>query len=159
MKFNGLHLSKKYIPSAKTLYAEDLFYFQLLVWKFTKLLTSFCNHKVIFHDATCLYYFSSNITYFWQKYSIKVEIFRFLTIRVKIHQISRVIFQAKSKFFSKFGSRFSVMTDNSSVRFHLKLYVILTKGIHKVQIFRHSTARMKINQIPCHFSSQESVST
>ena len=119
----------------------------------------FWNHKVIFHDATRMYYFSSNIIYFWQKYSIRVQIFRFLTIRVKIHQIFLVIFQAKSEFFSKFGSLFSVMTDNSFVLFHLKLYMILTKGIHQVQIFRLSTARMKINQIPCHFSSHDSVFT
>ena len=45
--------------------------------------------------------FSSNITYFWQKYPIKVQIFTFSTARVKIHQISYVIFQTKSEFFFK----------------------------------------------------------
>ena len=45
--------------------------------------------------------FSSNFTYFWQKYPIKVQIFRFFTARVKIHQISHVIFQTKSEFFFK----------------------------------------------------------
>ena len=56
---------------------------------------------VIFHDTTRLYYFSSNITYFWQKYPIKVQIFRFSTARVKIHQISHVIFQTKNEFLFK----------------------------------------------------------
>ena len=55
----------------------------------------------IFHDTTRLYYFSSNITYFWQKYSIEVQIFRFSTARVKIHQISHVIFQIKNEFLLK----------------------------------------------------------
>ena len=34
-----------------------------------------------------------------------------------------------------------------------------TKGTHQVQIFRLSTARMKSNKIPCHFSSHKSVFT
>ena len=46
---------------------------------------------------TRLYYFSSNVTYFWQKYPIKVQIFRFFTAQVKILQISHAIFQTKSK--------------------------------------------------------------
>ena len=56
---------------------------------------------VTFHDTTRLYYFSSNIKYFWQKYPIKVQIFRFSTARVKIHQISHVIFQTKNEFLFK----------------------------------------------------------
>ena len=55
-----------------------------------------------FHDTTRLYHFSSNVTYFWQKYPIKVEIFRLFTAQVKIYQISHVIFQTKSEFFFKF---------------------------------------------------------
>ena len=60
-------------------------------------------------------------------------------------------------FSSKCGSLFSVMRDNFSVLFHLKLYMLSTKGTHQVQIFRLSTARIKINQIPFHFLSLESV--
>ena len=66
-------------------------------------------------------------------------------------------FKQKMSFSSKCGSLFSVMRDNSSVLFHLKLYMLSTKGTHQVQIFRLSTARIKINQSPCHFSSHESV--
>ena len=47
-----------------------------------------------------------------------------------------------------FVSLFSVMKDNSSLLFHLKLYMLSTKGTHQVQIFRFSTAHIKINQIP-----------
>ena len=51
------------------------------------------------------------------------------------------------------------MRDNSSILFHLKLYMLSTKGTHQVQLFRLSTARMKINRISCHFASHKSVFT
>ena len=89
---------------------------------------------------------------------------------VKIHQTPYFIFcdtifhcpnsnssNFSCHFSSKCGSLFSVMRDNCSVLFHLKLYMLSTKGTHQMQIFRLSTARIKINQIPCHFSSHESV--
>ena len=66
-------------------------------------------------------------------------------------------FKQKVSFSSKCGSLFSVMRDNSSVLFHLQLYMLSTKGTHQEQIFRLSTAHIKINQIPCHFSSHKSV--
>ena len=40
-------------------------------------------------------------TYFLQKWPMKEQIFRLSTARVKVHQISHVIFQTKSMFFSK----------------------------------------------------------
>ena len=60
---------------------------------------------------------------------------------------------------SNFASLSNVMRDNSSALFHLKLYMLSTKGTHQVQIFRFSAACMKINQIPFYFSSHESVFT
>ena len=59
------------------------------------------SHQIPFHDTTRLHYFNSNITYLWQKYYIKVQIFRFLTAGIKIRQISPVIFQTKSESFFK----------------------------------------------------------
>ena len=70
-------------------------------------------NNVIFHNTTRLHYFSSNITYFWQKYPIKAQTFRFFAAPVKMHEISQVIFQTKSESW-KFGSLFSFMRDNSS---------------------------------------------
>ena len=58
--------------------------------------------EVIFHDRTRLYHFSSNVTYFWQKYPIKVKTLWLFTAQVKTHQISCVIYQTKSDFFFKF---------------------------------------------------------
>ena len=45
-------------------------------------------------------------------------------------------FKQKVSFSSKFGSLFSVMRDNSSVLFYLKLYMILTKGVHQSAKFQ-----------------------
>ena len=61
----------------------------------------------------------------------------------------------RASFSSSFASLSTVMRDNSFVLFRLKLNMLSTKGTHQVQIFRLSTARIKINQIPCHFSSQK----
>ena len=44
-------------------------------------------------------FFGSNITYFLQMQSIKVEIFRLASASIKIHQICQVIFEAKNQFF------------------------------------------------------------
>ena len=70
------------------------------------------------------YFFCSNIIYLQQKQPMKVQIFRLSIARVKVHKFSHVIFQTKSQFSSKFGSFFSVMRDNSSVLFQLKLYPV-----------------------------------
>ena len=91
---------QKHILLAKT-YTEDLsnITFNYLCENSPNSIYYFWNHKSFF--MTHLYYFSSNITYFSQKYPIKVQIFRFSTAWVKIHQISYVIFQTKSEFFFK----------------------------------------------------------
>ena len=41
----------------------------------------------------------------------------------------------RASFSSNFASLSTVMRDNSSVLFHLKLYMVSTKGTHQVQIF------------------------
>ena len=67
----------------------------------SSLYMSFLKQYVIFHNTTRLHYFSSNITYFWQKYPIKAQTFRFFAAPVKMHEISQVIFQTKSESFLK----------------------------------------------------------
>ena len=93
---------KKYIPSVKTLYTVDLskITFNYLCVDLPNYLCHFWNHKSFF-TTQLLCIFISNITYFLQKYPIKVQIFRLSTARVKVHQISHVIFQIKSQFFFK----------------------------------------------------------
>ena len=96
LKFDGLLLSKKYIPSAKTLYTEDL------------------------SNITFNYLCENSPSDFLRKYPIKAQIFKFFTARVKVHQIPHGIFKQKVSFSSKFGSFFSIMTDISSVIFRRK---------------------------------------
>ena len=65
-------------------------------------------------------------------------IFRLFTAQVKVHQIPHVIFKQKVSFSSKFGSFFSVMSDNSSAHFRLKLYVLLVKAVDQSANFQTS---------------------
>ena len=126
-------------------------YFQLLVRKFTKLLMSFFTTQLVcIIVAQTLHNFDKNIP-------SKCKFSDFPLPELKFIKFLMSFFKQKVSFSSKCGSLLSVMRENSSVLFHLKLYMLSTKGTHQVQIFRLSTARIKINQIPCHFSSHESV--
>ena len=110
-----INLSKKYIPSAKTLYTEDLTFNYLCENS-----PNYLCHYIIFLDTTPLYFFSSNTTYSLQKQPIRVQIFRLSAARVKVHLIPHVIFKQKVSFSSNSASLFSVMRhNNSSVLFHL----------------------------------------
>ena len=53
----------------------------------------------------------------WTKRTRRSEIVRLLSDWMKIHQIGYLIFETASQFPLNFASRFSVMRDNSSVRF------------------------------------------
>ena len=57
------------------------------------------HHSFVLWHASPLYFFGSNIIYFWQKQLIKTQIFRLPTARIKIHQIIHFIFRTKSLFF------------------------------------------------------------
>ena len=94
----------------------------------------------------------------WTKIAHRSEIFRLLSGWVKIHQIPQVIFETKSSFSSfNFASLFSARKHNFSVFFHLNFICFGQKDPIKVQIFRLSTVCIKVNQIPCYFSSHMSV--
>ena len=88
-------------------------------------------------------FFSSNITYFPQKYPIKVQIFRLSTARAKIHQIPQVTFKTKSQFFFKVSV---------TLQFHERLFfcTFLAETLYAIQaeVFRLATARIKIQKIP-----------
>ena len=64
-----------------------------------------------------------------------MQIFRLPNTCIKIYQIRHVIFETKSQFFFKLCITLHSLRDNSSVLFHLKLYMLSTKGTHQVQIF------------------------
>ena len=52
----------------------------------------------------------------------------------------------RASFSSNFASLSTLMRDNSSVLFHLKLYMLSTKGTHQVQIFSQLLALKLTNQ-------------
>ena len=77
---------------------------------------------------------------------IKVQIFRLATDRIKIHQIPHVIFGNNSQFFFKL-----CITLSCHMRHDFFIWISVSFGqAHpiKVPIFRLSSARIKINQIP-----------
>ena len=95
---------------------------------------------------TISYFSGHNSSVFFQlkyyilssKQPIKIQIFRLSTAHVKVHQIPHVLFKQKVSFYSKFGSFFSVMRDNSSVHFQLKVYMLLTREGHQIANFQTS---------------------
>ena len=127
LKFDRLPLSKKYIASVKT-YTEDLTFNYLCENP-----PNYLCHYIIFHDATPLYFFQLKHYILSAKV---VQVFRLSAAWVKVHQILMSFFKPKDSFSSKFGSLFSVMRDNSSVLFQLKLYMLLTKVAHQSANFQ-----------------------
>ena len=69
-------------------------------------------------------------------------------LALKLTKFHMSFLEPRASFSSNFSSLFSVVGHNSSVVFHLNLYMRWTKKPIKGQISRLSTARMKSNQIP-----------
>ena len=109
LKSDGLFLSKKYIPSTKTLYTG--IYLTLLsttcakIHQITYVIFETISH---FSRHNSIAFFSSHITCFLQKQPIKVQIFRYPTAQVKVHQIPYAISQTKSQFFFQSLDLFTV---------------------------------------------------
>ena len=59
------------------------------------------HHFSVLWHITLLYVFCSDVIYFWQKYHVKVHIFKLFSARIKNHQIPHIIFGASSQFFLK----------------------------------------------------------
>ena len=158
MKLNGLHLSKKYIPSAKTLYTEDLsnITFNYLCENSPNSLCHFWNHKSFFMTQLFCTFLAETLNAIQKSSTSKCRFPDLSLLSLKFTKLVMSFLKSRA-FSSNFASLSSVMRDNSSVLFHLKLYKPWTKGIHQVQFFRLSTAPIKINQIPCHLSSHTSV--
>ena len=66
-----------------------------------------------------------------------MKIFRFATVHIKFTKFMSFL-KARASFSSNFASSslVSVMRDNSSVHFHLKLYMLSTKGTHQSASFQ-----------------------
>ena len=87
-----------------------------------------------------------------------MQLFRLSTAQVKVHQIPHVILQIKVSFSSKFRSFLSVMRDNSSVLFRLKLYVLLPKVVHEsANIPPSHCSHWNSPNSSCYFWNQQSI--
>ena len=119
LKSNGLHLSEKYIPSAKTLYTEELSSISLnyLFESSPNFLCHFWNHKSFFMTQLVCIILAETLHTLDKKNPIKVQIFRVFTAWLKFIKILMSFFKQKVRFSSKFGSPFSAMRGNTSALF------------------------------------------
>ena len=104
------------------------------------------HHYSVSWKITPLYFFSSNLTYFWQKEPIEVKFLDFWVVGWKFTKFLMSYLKPQVSFSLNFASLFSVMRDNSFVLFLLKLYIIWMKEHIKVQNFRLLTVHMKFHQ-------------
>ena len=88
---------------------------------------------------------SPHLEYFFIKRAHRKDIFRLLSVWVKIHQTPHVIFETTNQFSLNFASFFSAMRDNSSVSWNF-IWFGQRQPI-KVQTFRFLIAHMKFYQI------------
>ena len=88
----------------------------------------------IFHHSsgswkiTPLRFFSSDLKYFGQKEPIKVRFLDFWVVGWNFAKFLMLYFKPQVSFSLNFAPLFSVMRDDSSILFQLKLYMIWTKG-------------------------------
>ena len=90
-----INLSKKYIPSAKTLYTEDLTFNYLC----GNSLNYLC-HYIIFLETTPLYFLAQTLHTFYKSSSSKSKFSDFSLLGLKFTKFL-VIFQTKNQFFFK----------------------------------------------------------
>ena len=81
----------------------------------------------------------------------------FPLLALKFTKFVMLFLKPRASFSSNFASLSTLMRDNSSVLFHLKLYMLSTKGTHQVQIFNQLlalklTKYLAIFQATSHFS-------
>ena len=107
-----INLSKKYIPSAKTLYTEGLTFNYLCENS-----PNYLCHYIIFHDTTPLYFLAQTLHTFYKSSPSKFKFSDFPLLGLKFTKFHMSFFKQKVSFSSKSGSFFSVMRDNSSVLF------------------------------------------
>ena len=128
---------KKCIPSAKKLYAADLcnITFKYLRVDSPNYLCRFWNHKSFFTTELLCIFLAQTLHTFYKSSPSKCKFSDFPLLRLKFTKIPHVIFHIKSQFFFKVWIFFSVMTDNSTVLFRLKRYILLAKVVHQSENF------------------------
>ena len=114
-----IHLTKKYIPSAKSLYTEDLsnITFNYLYENSPNLLCHFWNHKSFFMTQLPCIFLAHILHTFYKSSPSKCKFSDFQLLALKCTKFLMSFFKQKVCFSLKFGSFFSIMRDNSSVFF------------------------------------------
>ena len=116
------------------------------LWNSSNFLCHFSNKKWVFlqsldhssvsWEITLLRFFSWNFIYAIDKSSTsKCKFSDFPLLALKFTKFIMSFLKTRARFSSNFASLSTLMRDNSSVLFHLKLYMLSTKGTHQVQIF------------------------
>ena len=150
LKFDGLYLSKKYIPSAKT-YTYDIsnITFNYLCQNSPKSLHYFWNHKSFFMTQLLCIFLAQTLHTCYKSSPWKSKFSDFSLLALKFTKFLKSFLEPRVSFSSNFASLFSVVRHNSSKLLHLNLYTLWTKGTNQSANFQtFQTARMKINQIP-----------
>ena len=97
--------------------------------------------------------FLSQTLILWTKRAYRSGIFKLLSGWVKIHQISYILFKARSQSSLNFASLVRAMIDNSSVLFQLKLYMIWRIWAHQSPKLQTFNCSLKISR-NLHFDSR-----
>ena len=121
-----INLSKKYIPSAKRLYTEDLTFNYLYENS-----PNYLCHYIIFTTQLLCIFLAQTGHSFYKSSPSKCKFSDFPLLGLKFTNFLISFFEQKISSSSMFGSLFSVMRDNSSVLFQPKLYMLLTKLAHE----------------------------
>ena len=126
MKFDGLLWSKKQIPSAKTLYTEDLtkITFKYLCGNSPNSLCQFWNHKSFFTIQHLCIFLAQTLHTFYCSSPSKCKFSDFPLLSLKFTKFLMSFLEPRISFSSNFASLFSVMRHNSSVLFHKSLYAL-----------------------------------
>ena len=146
MKFSGLHLSKNYIPSPITLFTDlSKIAFNYLCENSPNTLCHFWNHKSFFTTQLVYIILAQTLHAFDKNIPWKCKFSDFSLLKLKFIKFFMSFFKQKVSFSLNFGSLFSVMRDNSSVLFWLKMYMICTKGPHQSAKFQTFDCSHKIS--------------
>ena len=150
MKFNGLHLSKNYIPSAKTLYTEDLsnITFNYLCENSPNSLCHFWNHKSFFTTQLVYIISAQTLHTFDKNIPSKCKFSDFSLLKLKFIKFLMSYSKQKVTFSLNFGSLFSFMRELFCT---FSAETVGTwfgqKEPIKVQNFRLLSAHVKLHQI------------
>ena len=124
---------QKCIPSCKALNTEDLSNITLnyLCENSPNSLCRFWNHKTFFTTKLLCIFLAQILNTFYTSSPSKCKFSDFALLALKFTKSLMSFLESRVSFSSNFASLFSVMRHNSSVLFHLDLYMFWKKEAHE----------------------------